>query len=136
MGDLEARARSFFDLAHARDDDALAALYTPDAQYVRSDGVATGPNEIVAYLRGIMSAFPDHAARVDGVIVADDAVTLEWTETATHTAPYEGAMGTIAPTGKSFEVKVVEVFRFEGDRIKSQHEYYDLLSLMSQVGWL
>lgn len=45
-------------------------------------------------------------------------------------------MGTISPTGKAFAVPVVEVFRFDGQLIASQHEYYDLFAIMSQLGWL
>jgi steroid delta-isomerase-like uncharacterized protein len=132
MADLEARARAWFDTVHARDFDALALMYTPEAEYVRSDGASQGREAIVDYLKGIMGAFPDHASKIDGVLIAKDAITVEWVETATHTEPY----GTIAPTGKSFEVRVVEVMRFDGDLIASQHEYYDLLSLLTQLGWM
>ena len=137
MDERESITRGWFDVIHARDWDALAALYTPDATYVRSDGQSRGPQAIVSYLKGILDAFPDHSSRLDGVLLAPDAATVEWTERATHTAPYTGgALGTIDPTGKAFQVPIVEVFRFDGARISSQHEYYDLLSLLSQVGWL
>ncbi len=43
----------------------------------------------------------------------------------------------IQPTGKAFvDERVATVFRFEDDRIVSQHEYYDLLSMLRQLGWL
>jgi hypothetical protein len=35
-----------------------------------------------------------------------------------------------------FEVKLVDVFRFEGVKIASQHEYFDRLSVLGQLGWL
>jgi hypothetical protein len=92
----------------------------------------------VAYIQSVLDAFPDHASTVDGVLVAGSAVTLEWTETGTHTEPYNTArFGTIPPTGQGFKAHVVEVFRFEGDEIASQNEYYDLMTMpLSSAGWL
>jgi steroid delta-isomerase-like uncharacterized protein len=137
MDDLELVARTFFDRIHARDWDGVAELYSDDAEYVRADGASRGREEIVAYLTGIMNAFPDHASAIETVLVGPDHVTVEWTETATHTEPYVGSlMGTIPPTGKSFKERIVEVFRFEDGKVVSQHEYYDLLSLLGQLGWL
>ena len=137
MSESEAQVRRWFEVLHSRDFETLAGLYAPDATYVRVDGTSKGADEIVTYLRGILGAFPDHASRLDAVLPASDAVTVEWTETGTHTQPYASPLGReLAPTGRSFEVPIVEVFRFQGDKIISQHEYYDLLSLLAQVGWL
>lgn len=137
MEDREAQVRRLFDVMHARDPEALGSMYTADAEYLRADGTSKGREAIVSYLGALMAAFPDHASQLDAIVVAGDIVTVEWTETATHTQPYEGGMlGTIEPTGKSFAAKIVEVLRFDGDQIASQHEYYDLLSLLGQLGWL
>lgn len=85
MPDLESQVRRWFDVVHARDFHALADMYTADAIYVRADGTSKGPTEIVAYLQRLTGAFPDHGARIEAVLVSGDAVTVEWTETATHT---------------------------------------------------
>jgi hypothetical protein len=139
MADMESKARSWFDTVEARDWDALAAMYTTHAEYIRSDGTARGHKEILDYLKGIVAAFPNHSSDIRAVHVSDQAVTIEWIERATHTQPYTDYARNnmiVAPTGKSFEVKVADVFRFEGDLIAAQHEYYDLLSLLTQVGWM
>ena len=111
-------------------------MNTEDAEYVRSDGTSKGRTAIVDYLKGIIGAFPDHASRIDSVLISGNAVTVEWNETGTNTEAYVGLTGTIPATGKHFEERIVEVIRFEGEQIASQHECYDLLSLLSQVGWL
>lgn len=139
MADMETTARGWFDVVHARDWDALAGMYTAHAEYIRSDGTARGQKEIVDYLKGIVGAFPDHSSDIQAVHVSDDAVTIEWIERATHTEPYTDHARdnmVVAPTGKLFEIKVADVFRFEGGLIAAQHEYYDLLSLLTQVGWM
>jgi steroid delta-isomerase-like uncharacterized protein len=137
MADYEALARGWFELVHARDWEAVAALYGADSVYRRSDGTSRGRDAHVAYLQSVVDAFPDHASTVDGVLVAGSAVTLEWTETGTHTEPYNTArFGTIPPTGQGFKAHVVEVFRFEGEEIASQNEYYDLMTIAARLGWL
>ena len=138
MDDLEALARSWFTAWAARDFDALADLYAVDAESVRSDGYSKGVDAIIGYAREIAEAFPDETATVQTVLVSSDAAIVEWTETATHTAPrtIEG-LGTIPPTGKSFtNERVVDIFRFKDGKIVSQHEYCDLFSMLRQLGWL
>ena len=137
MLDLEAVVNQWFALAHTRDFPSLRGMYTTDATYVRANSTSNGHDEIVEYLAGLKTSFPDHDACIDAIVVAPDAATVEWTETGSHTTPYDtGAAGVIAPTGKSFDAKIVDIFRFEGDRIKSQHEYFDRLGLLSQLGWI
>ncbi|HEX6489002.1 MAG TPA: ester cyclase [Candidatus Dormibacteraeota bacterium] len=137
MADLERLVRRLFDAIEARDVEQVKAMYTADCEYVRSDGVSKGPEAIAAYLDAVAAGFPDHAYHIEAVHVAGDVLTVEWTETATHTQPFASPnLGTIPPTGKSFEIRIAEVMRFEGERIASQHEYYDRLSLLRQLGWL
>jgi uncharacterized protein (TIGR02246 family) len=137
MADLAALARQWFDTLAARDFDKLATLYTPDAEYVRSDGSSKGIGEILEYVRGIAGAFPDETARIESVLVAPDGVTVEWREDATHLAPYKTAMGVLPPTGKGFrDERICTIFRFDGDKIASQREYYDTMSMARQFGWL
>jgi len=138
MQDAEQLVRSYFDAWAAGDFDALADLYTPDAEYVRSDGYSKGTDAIVAYLRDIAVAFPDETASVQAVLASPGAATVEWTEAATHTGPRTTEQfGVIEPTGKGFSnARIVTVFRFDDDgKITSQHEYYDLLSMILQLGW-
>jgi hypothetical protein len=66
--------------------------------------------------RAIIGAFPDHASRIDAVLISGNAVTVEWKETATNTEAYVGPTGTMPATGKAFEERIVEVIRFEGNR--------------------
>ena len=138
METLEALAREWFDAVAARDFDALSNLYATDAEYIRSDGYSKGRDAILSYLRSVAAAFPDEEATVEAVLVSDGGVTVEWTESATHTEPYKTEhFGVLEPTHKGYRnLRVVDIFRFSDGKITSQHEYYDLLSLMGQLGWL
>ena len=134
---MEELARRWFEIWSQRDFEALGALYADDAEWIRADGVSVGPNEIVDYARAIATAFPDEKATIDAVLVSDGAVVVEWRESATHTGPRETPVGTIPPTGRAFhDLRAVEVFRFRDGKIVSQHEYYDLYTVLRQLGWL
>jgi steroid delta-isomerase-like uncharacterized protein len=137
MDNLERLARAWFDALTARNYEMLAEMYAPDAEYLRSDGDSEGVDAIIAYIKKIFAAFPDEAITLHAVLVSSDAVTVEVTETATHTAPLDTErFGLIEPTGKAFTSRMVEIFRFRDGKIVSQHEYYDLLSMFGQLGWL
>ena len=127
----------WFASVRARDYDALRTMYTPGCRYERSHGVSVGPDAAVEYQSAFLGAFPDHAFRVEELVVAGDAVVVEGIETGTHTRPYiVSPLEAIPPTGRTFSMRVVEVFRFIGEQIDSQHEYYDLLTFLRQLGWL
>ena len=134
---VEDAARSWFALNQARDFEGVRAMYAPDAIHARANGTSSGVDEIVAHLKGLKASFPDHAAVITDVFVADDAAIVEWTETGSHTIPYDtGASGVIAPTGRSFSAKIVDIFRFESGLIVSQREYFDRLALLTDLGWI
>jgi SnoaL-like polyketide cyclase len=42
--------------------------------------------------------------------------------------------GAIPPSNKSIEVPACEVFRVEGEKIKSSSHYFDMLTLLKQIG--
>lgn len=135
--DLGAVVERWFELLNAHDLAGLADLYAADCEYVRSNGTSHGPAEVAAYFAAIADSFPDHAARVEAMLIGDSAVTVEWTETGTHTEDYRSGTGeVIVATGKSFEARIVDVIRFDGELITSQHEYFDRLDFLTQIGWL
>jgi steroid delta-isomerase-like uncharacterized protein len=137
MTDLAALAQGWFDDWNARNFDAIASRYTDNARYERSDGNSTGPAEIVQYLREISDAFPDEKATIQEIHVAKDVVTVQWLEDATHLATRKTMFGEIPATGKGFRnARIATVFRFESDKIAAHNEYYDLFSIMVQLGWL
>ncbi|GAC1510888.1 MAG: nuclear transport factor 2 family protein [Candidatus Dormibacteraceae bacterium] len=137
MEEPEHLARAFFEAWAARDANRLAGMYTADAEYVRADGTSRGVDEIIAYCKEIWESFPDETATIKAVLVSPLGVTVEWTESATHTRPRKTPLGVIPPTGQGFkDAPVAEIFRFRDGKIASQHEYYDLFSMMRQLGWL
>jgi predicted ester cyclase len=63
---------------------------------------------------------------------ADDAVIAEALVTGTHGGEWAG----IAPTGRRVEVAMVAIFEFEEDRLACEKVFYDVATVLTQLGVL
>ena len=59
---------------------------------------------------------------------------LELTWKGTHKGPLQTPKGPIAPTGKSIEVRAANVFEIAGDKASLQRQYFDMATLLQQIG--
>jgi steroid delta-isomerase-like uncharacterized protein len=113
------------------------AAITPDFLY---DEVATGrriegADETLAAWKGWAQAFPDSKASFDRSYVAgNDTVVLELTWRGTHKGPLGTAMGNIAATGKSIEVRALAIVELKGEQARSQRQFFDMATLLQQIG--
>jgi len=113
------------------------AAITPDFLY---EEVATGrriegADETLAAWKGWAQAIPDSKASFDRSYVAgDDTVVLELTWRGTHQGPLGTAMGNIAATGKSIEVRAVAIVELKGEKARSQRQFFDMATLLQQIG--
>jgi steroid delta-isomerase-like uncharacterized protein len=113
------------------------AAITPDFLY---DEVATGrriegADETLAAWKGWAQAFPDSKASFDRSYVAgNDTVVLELTWRGTHKGPLGTAMGNIAATGKSIEVRALAIVELKGEKARSQRQFFDMATLLQQIG--
>ena len=129
-------ASQFVEAYNNSDWDRLKAAFAADAVY---DEVGTrrrlqGPDEILSANMGWKEAFPDSKGNITGAFADDGDVTLEITWEGTHTGPLESPQGTIPPSGKHFEVRACQVVKVEQDKIKEDHHYFDMVSLLEQLG--
>jgi steroid delta-isomerase-like uncharacterized protein len=129
-------AKQFVEAYNSGDWDRLKGSFAADAVY---DEVGTrrrlqGPEEILRANQGWKQAFPDSKGSVTGAFADDGDVTLEITWAGTHTGPLESPQGTIPPSGKQFEVRACQVVKVEQDKIKENHHYFDMVSLLDQLG--
>jgi steroid delta-isomerase-like uncharacterized protein len=92
----------------------------------------TGPDEIVRLVEAWLKGFPDCVGRIEDAIGSGDALVAQIEWTGTHKGPLR--FGTIPPTNKKVRVPAVLVLRFEGERIREARHYFDLLSLLTQLG--
>ena len=129
-------ARANVEAFNAGDWEGLAATFASEGVY---DEVGTqrrlqGQEAILDANRGWKEAFPDATGRIDRAMADNDTVTLEITWEGTHSGPLHTPTGAIAPTNRHFAVRAAQVFEIEGDRIRESHHYFDMVTLLQQLG--
>jgi steroid delta-isomerase-like uncharacterized protein len=112
------------------------ALYAPDTVY---DEKAThrriqGPDQIIEALQGWTTAFPDVKGTIVRELAIGDTAVLEVVWKATHTGPLQTPTGTIPASNRVAEVPACSVMRVEGEKVKYNTHYFDLLTLLTQIG--
>jgi steroid delta-isomerase-like uncharacterized protein len=127
----EELVRKHVDAENAADyDAALATFQHPRYEYVATDEVYDGAEEVMAHWREFDRAFPDQEIEIVKLHTADDAVLMEAIARGTHTGPFRG----LPPTGRRFEQQFLAIFAFEGDALVCERVYYDTVTVLQQLG--
>jgi len=63
-----------------------------------------------------------------------DTVVLEITWQGTHTGDLISSMGAIPPSQKRVKLAAVQVIRFKGDKVVETRHFFDLMTLLAQIG--
>ena len=136
--DLIKTARSVVDAFNDNDWDRFGSLMTPNALYneVATQRRLQGVAEISQGLQSWKEAMPDVKGTVTDAFANTDRVVLEVRWEGTHTGPLAGPGGTIPASGKRQVTHSAWVFHVVGDRIKESRNYFDMLSLLQQLGAL
>ena len=113
--------------AAAGDGEALAALYAPDGIYedVPSQTIAQGRDELAAFFNGIVGQQQDSETQIRAVHLTDDGAVLEYT-----------LSGTDSESGMAFTFAGAIIFELEGDAIRRSANYYDVATILAQLGVL
>ena len=82
-------------------------------------------------IASLASAFPDLHRELLSIYVAENVVVVETAIRGTHKGELALASGTLAPTGKTIDVPVCDVYHLEGGKIIS-FDCYNLPSAMLQ----
>ena len=91
----------------------LAALLKPDTlgEFLAVDFIAHdmtpagGPNELIAFRRAVMAAFPDQTYRILDILSEGDRVAVRLENVQTYLGEFRG----IPPSGKRFSFEVYEI---------------------------
>jgi steroid delta-isomerase-like uncharacterized protein len=134
--DKEQMVRKYLDSWVAKKWPELKQLLADDAEYEEeSTGRrARGPDEIIQLTSGWQKAFPDVKGTLKSVTVSGDRAVAEIEWTGTHKGSLETPMGTLPPSNKRGRLLAVQVFQFDGDKISEMRHYFDLLTLLTQIG--
>lgn len=88
------------------------------------------PESVHAHLDELTSAFPDMELVAHRIHHADHALIVEGVQIGTHAGVFNG----LAPTGRRITVPAAVFYRFDGDRMLNETVYFDLATMMRQLG--
>ena len=115
---------------------ALKAVFTENGIY---DEKATsrrvqGVGRILEIWQGWAKAIPDSKATFVAEYAIGDTAIIEVVWKGTHTGPLQTATGTIPPSNKRIELPACQVIKIEGGKVKSFTQYFDMATLLAQIG--
>jgi len=140
--DNGAIVRRFFDLVWNRGDLSAIDDLVDDNFInfgVRQPGGHAAMRHIVTVWR---TAFPDQRFEILEEIVDDDKVVTRGLARGTHLGEFQQGvgpgriMGTMAPTGRSFEADQIHIWRVQGGKIVEHSASRNDLLLLNQLGFV
>jgi predicted ester cyclase len=138
-----ALARSLFDLynSHQSDpawlDKTVAAL-AEDCEIidVPTGRTLRGPDGYRQIVLFFAEGFPGSRIEMTNIFSTDDQSVIEFTGRGTNTGPLHMPTGDIPPTGRYSELRFCSVNRAQSGKIVSIHQYYDVMTMLQQLGLL
>ena len=116
-------ARRFVEeIFNARKTEMAKNFVTPDIIYHGMAEEVKSLEEFKKWVAEDLSAFPDMRITIVDALGEQNKVALRWTLTATH----EKDFADFPATHKKFETQGVEIFHFDGDKIKEAWTLSDM----------
>ena len=97
-----------------------------------TNGEVVGPDGPKRNIVTRLAGFPDVETFIDEIVAVADTVVIRLHWTGTHRGPYSG----VPPTGRTVDVRVISIWRFEDDRVVENWTVQDQFALLRQVGYL
>jgi steroid delta-isomerase-like uncharacterized protein len=111
-------------------DATLDTFEHPRYELVATGEVYDGTEEVASYYEDTRRAFPDQRNELLALHHADNAVLVEAVVRGTHRGP----LRSLPPTGREFELPILAIFVFEGDRLTCERVYFDQTTVLRQLG--
>ena len=119
----ESESRHEFDVT-------LATMEHPRYEVIPTGEVHDGAQAVAAFYRELVRAFPDFTIELRRLYHAQDAVIAEVDFSGTHRGFWRG----LPPTGRVVRYPITAIHLFEGDRMLLERLYFDLNTILRQVG--
>ena len=117
------------------DVEGYCSLYSDDAVLTTPEGRFEGRASVAPYLEAQFSMLPDVQVAVERRCEADDLYIGEFRVRGTNSGPLPLPDGGQAPaTGRTVEVRGVEIARVEDGKIVQHDMVWDRLSMLEQLG--
>ena len=130
--DHAATMRRAYDLINAGDIDGFGALLAEDfVEHEAAPGLEPTKEGVTQFFHMYRAAFPDLRMDAQDVLLSGDKVTARVRATGTHEGEFLG----MPATGKSIDVQLIDIIRFDDDGLACEHwGVLDSLAMMQQLG--
>jgi ketosteroid isomerase-like protein len=132
--DLVAQLTRLWTEPFGSESEALAAFRETYADPVRINGTDVGLSELVARARMLQRAFSDLKIEPVEQLESGDRFVLAFLQRGRHTGCFETPLGSVEPTTRTFEIRVIDVLTISDGRITAIEVVPDNLSLLMQLG--
>jgi steroid delta-isomerase-like uncharacterized protein len=124
--------RRLYDLLSAGDVDGFGALLADDfVEHEETPGLEPTKDGVVQFFRMYRAAFPDLRMDPEDILVSGDKVVARVRGTGTH----QGEFMDLPATGKSIDVKFIDIIGFGEDGLAHEHwGVMDTMAMMQQLG--
>jgi ketosteroid isomerase-like protein len=131
-----ALAQRLFDAFNKRDFDLVEQCTDANAVMlnVATGETFRGPKGMRAYVEGWARAFPDARVELERVIAGEDGYVSEFVGTGTHKGQLASPAGTLPPTGRRIRQRFAESFSVRDGKLVDGRLYFDLASMLAQLG--
>ena len=123
-------AENWISAWNSHDPDKLTAIFTADVMYedVPFSAVNQGSAELRKFAASEFEGVPDLRVELANSSIQGGHGSIEWT--------FSGTDAGIFKTGKKFSVRGVSIVTVKNGKISRNIDYYDVATLMKQVGLL
>jgi steroid delta-isomerase-like uncharacterized protein len=130
--DHSATQRRLYDLLNAGDIEGFGALLADDfVEHEETPGLAPTKEGVMQFFRMYRAGFPDLRLDPEDVLASGDKVITRARATGTH----RGELMGMPPTGKTVDVQLIDIMRFDEDgRVAEHWGVVDMLAMMQQLG--
>jgi steroid delta-isomerase-like uncharacterized protein len=123
---------------NAHNAEAFVSAYTSDATCYDPyyEQALKGHKELLQDLSDFFNGFPDLKGKIVGnILISDNLAALEAEMSGTHTGYLPSPNGPIPPTKRKIHISMSRFVEFTKDGlIKKESRYYDIMSIMVQLG--
>jgi steroid delta-isomerase-like uncharacterized protein len=124
--------RGLYAALSAGDLDGFSAMLADDfVEHEETPGLAPTKEGVLEFFRMYRAAFPDLRMEPQDVFTSGDRAVARVRATGTQQGEFLG----IPPSGKSVDVQLIDIIRFDDDGLAREHwGVVDLMTMMQQLG--
>ena len=127
-----AATRRLYELINAGDIDGFGDLIAEDfVEHEETPGLEPTKEGVKQFFHMYRAAFPDLRMEAQDILVSGDKAVARVRATGTHRGEFMG----MPATGKTFDVQLIDIIRFDDDGLVREHwGVVDVLAMMQQLG--